>query len=154
MRVIDDAFMYMISVGLLKRSRYASSGEPSDAAVVPASNNLIICTLLHAIQPNIFLCVSVLAHQLIALVHPYFVLRCAGKETVSSSKLSILLPEEAAEHSCCVMRLLLISEVPVDWPDLVCLYIINSDRVLGFVVAKQDLVIFEVYGFASDVIPE
>lgn len=52
------------------------------------------------------------------------------------------------------MGLLLVGVIPVDGSNLVCLCIVDSDRVLGFVVAQQDLVIFEVYGLASHVVPE
>lgn len=64
------------------------------------------------------------------------------------------LPEETTEYTSCVVGLLLVGVIPVDGPNLICLCIVDSDRVLGFVVAQQDLVIFEVYGLASHVVPE
>lgn len=42
----------------------------------------------------------------------------------------------------------------MDGSDLVCLCIVYSDWIFGLVVAKQDLVVLEVYGLASDVVPE
>ena len=62
--------------------------------------------------------------------------------------------EETAQHAYCVMRLFLISEVPVNGSDLVCLCIVDPDRVLWFVVAKQYLIIFEIDGLASNVVPK
>ena len=52
------------------------------------------------------------------------------------------------------MRLLLIGEVPVDGPDLVCFRVVVPDWIFGLVVAQQYLVVFEVDGLAADVVPE